>query len=64
MKIKENENIDTYMDLVRKLKKLWNMKVVVVVVVVQIVVGALGIETGGVGDQRKNQDHPVLLKSA
>ena len=38
MKIKESENRDKYLDLARELKKLRNMKVMVI----QIVVGALG----------------------
>ena len=38
VKLKENEKIDKYLDLARELKKLWNMKVKVI----PIVVGALG----------------------
>ena len=38
LKIKESENINKYLDLTRKLKKQWNMKVTVI----PIVVGALG----------------------
>ena len=37
MKIKESEKIDKYLDFARELKKLWNMKMMVV----PIVVGAL-----------------------
>ena len=37
VKIKENEEIDKYLDLAKELKKLWNMKLVVIL----IVVGAL-----------------------
>ena len=37
-KIKESEKLDKYLDLARKMKKLWNMKVTVI----SIVVGALG----------------------
>ena len=36
--MKESEKIDKYLDLARELKKLWNMKVKVV----PIVIGALG----------------------
>ena len=36
--MKENEKIGKYLDLARELKKLWNMKVIVI----PIVVGALG----------------------
>ena len=38
VKMKENEKMDKYMDLARELKRLWNMKVKVI----PIVVGALG----------------------
>ena len=38
MKMKVSEKIDEYLDLARKLKKLWNMKVIVI----SITVGALG----------------------
>ena len=38
IKIKENEKRDKYLDLARELKKLWNMKVTVI----PIVIGALG----------------------
>ena len=33
MKMKENEKGDKYLDLARKLKKLWNMEVTVIPVV-------------------------------
>ena len=58
MKIKESEKIDKYWDLAWGLKKLWNMKVTVI----PIVVGALGkspkVWKKEIGNQRKNQDHP------
>ena len=38
MKIKENENEGKYLDLTRALKKLWNMKMTVI----PIVLGVLG----------------------
>ena len=41
--LKESEKKDKYLDLVRKLKKLWNMKVTIV----PIVIGALGTITNG-----------------
>ena len=37
--MKENKNIDKYLDLVRELKRLGNMKVIVI----SIVVGTLGM---------------------
>ena len=42
-KIKESEKNDKYQDLARELEKLWNMKVMVI----QIVIGALIIVTKG-----------------
>ena len=39
VKIKESENLDKYLELVRELKKLLNMRPMVIA----IVVGALGI---------------------
>ena len=43
VKLKENEKMSKYLDLARELKKLWNMKVTVI----PIVVGALGTVTKG-----------------
>ena len=44
--LKESENKDKYLDLSRELKKLWNMKVTIV----PIVIGALGTITKGLED--------------
>ena len=41
--LKESEKKDKYLDLAREMKKLWNMKVTIV----QIVIGALGTITKG-----------------
>ena len=41
--LKESEKKDNYLDLARELKKLWNMKVMIV----PIVIGALGTITNG-----------------
>ena len=41
MKVKESKNLDNYQDLSRELKKLWTMKVTVIL----IVVGVLGTVT-------------------
>ena len=43
IKLKECEKMDKYLDLTRKLKKLWNMKVTIV----PIVIDALGTVTKG-----------------
>ena len=43
MKLKENEKTDEYLDLTWELKKLWNMKVTVI----PIVICNLGTETKG-----------------
>ena len=41
VKLKESEKKDKYLDLARELKKLWNMKVTFI----PIVIGVLGIVT-------------------
>ena len=43
VKLKECEKKDNYLDLARELKKLWKMKVTIIL----IVIGALGIVTKG-----------------
>ena len=43
MKLNECEKMDKYLDLARELKKLWNMKVTMVL----IVIGAFGTVTKG-----------------
>ena len=58
--LKESEKKDKYLDLARELKKLWNMKVTIV----PIVIGALGTATkfikgpGGLGSWRTGRDYP------
>ena len=51
MKLKEREKKGKYLDLARELKKLWNMKVTVISIV--IIKG-----TGGLGSLRASRDHP------
>ena len=56
VKLKECEKRDKYLDLARELKKLWNMKVTII----PIVIGALGTVTKdlvqGLGDlEKKNR---------
>ena len=43
VKLKESEKRDKYLDLARELEKLWNMKVMVI----EIVIGALATVTKG-----------------
>ena len=43
IKLKESEKKDKYLDLARELKKLWNMKVTII----PIVIGAFGTVTKG-----------------
>ena len=61
VKLKESEKKDKYLDLDRELKKLWNMKVMIILVII----GALGTVTkglikgtGGPGNKRTSGDHP------
>ena len=48
IKLKECEKKDKYLDLVRKLKKLWNT----LVTIIPIVIGAFGTVTKGTGGLR------------
>ena len=57
----ENGKIHKYLDFAWEQEMLWNTRVTVI----PIVVGALGSvpkslgeETGGIGNQKKNRDHP------
>ncbi len=55
--LKESEKKDKYLDLPRELKKLWNMQVTII----PIVIGAFGTVTkgtGGLGSWRMSGDHP------
>ena len=69
IKLKECEKKDKYLDLARELKKLWNMKVTIVT----IVIGALGTVTKGLfegledlefGGQVKTIQMTALLRTA
>ena len=69
IKLKECEKRDKYLDLARELKKLWNMKVTII----PIVIGAFGMVTKGllkgledleVGDRVETVQTTALLKTA
>ena len=69
IKLKECEKRDNYIDLARELKKLWNMKVTII----PIVIGAFGMVTKGllkgmedleVGGQVEIIQTTALLKTA
>ena len=69
IKLKECEKRDKYFDLARELKRLWNMKVTII----PIVIGAFGTVTEGllkdledleVGDRVENIQTTALLKTA
>ena len=69
IKLKEGEKKDKYLDLARELKKLWNMKVSIVL----IVIGAFGTVTEGllrgledleVGRRMETIQTTALLKTA
>ena len=66
--MKENEKMDKYLDLARELKKIWNMKVKVI----PIVIGTLGtvtksleksLENLGVRGKIETIQNTALLKS-
>ena len=69
IKLKEYEKRDKYLELARELKKLWNMKVTII----PIVVGAFGTVTNGllkglgdleVGSRVETNQTTALLKMA
>ena len=69
IKVNECENRDKYLDVARELKKLWNMKVTII----PIVIGAFGTVTKGllkgqedweVGDRVETIQTTALLKTA
>ena len=69
IKLKKSEKKDKYLDLARELKKLWNMKVTIV----PIVIGAFGKVTKGllkgledleVGGREETIRTTVLLRTA
>ena len=52
---------DKYLDLARELKKLWNMKVTVILIVVGNTWSdpqRIDTRTGGLGNKRTSRDHP------
>ena len=63
MKMKENKNIDKYLDLAKGLKKQWNMKVTVIPIVVDVFVTVLkdlGRNLEELEKKRKNLNHTDL----
>ena len=69
IKLKECEKRDKYLDLARELKKLWNIKVKII----PVVIGAFGTVTKGlskgledleVGDRVETTQTTALLKTA
>ena len=69
MKLKESEKRDKYLDLARELKKLWNLKVTII----PIVIGAFGTVTKGllkgledleVGGRVETLQTTALMKTA
>ena len=69
IKLKECEKRYKYLDLARKLKKLWNMKVTIIPIVIgtfgTVTKGSLkGLEDLEVGDQVETIETTALLKTA
>ena len=69
IKLKQCEKMDKYLDLARELKKLWNMKVTIIL----IVIGAFGTVTKGllkgledleVGGRVETMQTTALLRTA
>ena len=57
IKLKENGKKDKYLVLVREFKKLWNMKVTIIPIVIATF-GTVTKGTGGLGGRRKSGNHP------
>ena len=60
-KIERKQKKDKYLDLARELKKLWNMKVTVISMVIcalGTITKGIGAETEEFGNKRMSRDHP------
>ena len=61
IKLKESEKKHRYLDLARELKKLWNLKVTVMPIVIGALVtvtkGLIFKKAGGLGNKRTSRDH-------
>ena len=61
IKLKECEKKDKYLDLTRELKKLWNMKVTIILIVIDAfgtVHQRINKRTGELGNKWTTGDHP------
>ena len=60
VKLKESKKKDRYLDLARELKKLWNMKVMVIPIVITTYCSRqrVGTWTWRLGNKRTRGDHP------
>ena len=61
VKLKESGKKDKYLDLARESKKLWNMDVTVIPIVIGMlstVIQRINKETGWLGNKRSSGDHP------
>ena len=61
VKLKRSEKRDKYLDLARELKKLWNMKVTMIPIVIDALVNRhqrISIRTGGLANNRTSGDRP------
>ena len=60
VKINENENRDKYLDLARELKKLWNMKVTLLPIVVKALRSKRGRIVGNRGTSRDHSNNRIV----
>ena len=61
VKLKESEKKNKYLDLARELKKLWNMKVTFIPIIIDArgtVAQGIDTRTGGFGNKRISWDYP------
>ena len=64
IKLKEYEKKDKYLDLARELKKLWNMKVTIIPIVIGVIWHShqrILKETRGLGGRRTSGEHPNCI---
>ena len=57
-KLNVSEKKDKYLDLARKLKKMWNMKVTIILIVIGTLCTRIEKRTGGLGNKWTSGDYP------
>ena len=58
IKLKESEKKDKHLDLARELKKLWNMKVTIITIIIDAFCTVTKVLLKGLEDLEVGEDHP------